>query len=165
MSIGAIISIGGNTSNTTLIGPRYLFALARDGYGPKIFGRIHPTYRTPAVAIVVQTSLALILALSGSFVQLAMLSIIARLATYIGTVAAIPVLRRKFGNAENTFQTPGGYLIPLLAIGICLVFLSSTTVVNLIAGGVALVIGAIIYYFRGEKMEEAEMEVELSDAS
>src|SRR5690625_7674504 len=80
MSIGAIISIGGNTSNTTLIGPRYLFALARDGYGPKIFGRIHPTYRTPAVAIVVQTSLALILALSGSFVQLAMLSIIARLA-------------------------------------------------------------------------------------
>src|SRR5690606_16331099 len=33
MSVGAIISIGGNASNTTLIGPRYLFALARDGYG------------------------------------------------------------------------------------------------------------------------------------
>ncbi len=160
MSIGAIISIGGNTSNTTLIGPRYLFALARDGYGPKIFGRIHPTYRTPAVAIVVQTSLALILALSGSFVQLAMLSIIARLATYIGTVAAIPVLRRKFGKGENTFQTPGGYLIPLLAFGICLIFLTSTTTVNLIAGGVALVVGAIIYRFRGSKLGEAETEVE-----
>lgn len=163
MSIGAIISIGGNTSNTTLIGPRYLFALARDGYGPKAFGKIHPNYRTPAVAIVVQTSLALILALSGSFVQLAMLSIIARLATYIGTVAAIPVLRRKFGNDKQTFQTPGGYLIPVLAFGICIIFLSSTTTINLIAGGIALIIGAVIYYFRGEKMGYAETDVEHSD--
>lgn len=160
MSIGAIISIGGNTSNTTLIGPRYLFALARDGYGPKIFGKIHPKYRTPAVAILVQTSLAWVLALSGSFVQLAMLSIIARLATYIGTVAAIPVLRKKFGRDAQTFQTPGGYLIPVLAFGICMIFLTSTTTVNLIAGAIALAVGAIIYYFRGEKLEGAEVEVE-----
>src|SRR5690625_1475188 len=143
----------------TLIVPCDLVALPRDVYVTKIFGRIHPTYRTPSVAIVVQSSLALILYLSGSFVQLAMLSIIARLATYIGTVAAIPVLRRKFGKGENTFQTPGGYLIPLLAFCICLIFLTSTPAVNLIAGGVALVIGAIIYYFRGEKMEDAETEV------
>lgn len=151
MSIGAIISIGGNASNTTLIGPRYLFALARDGYGPKILGRVHPTYRTPAAAIATQTFIAWILAITGSFVALAMLSIIARMATYMGTVAAIPVLRKRFGNNPGAFQLPGGYTIPVIAFGICIIFLSSTTVANLIAGAVALLVGIVIYKFRGEK--------------
>src|SRR5690625_6803930 len=61
--------------------PPLPFCLTRDGYGPKIFGRIHPTYRTPAVAIVVQTYLALIIAMSGSFLPLAMLYFDSRLSS------------------------------------------------------------------------------------
>ena len=33
MTIGAAVSIEGNVGNTTLMGPRYLFALAEDGFG------------------------------------------------------------------------------------------------------------------------------------
>ncbi len=150
MTIGAIISIGGNTSNTTLIGPRYLFALAKDGYGPKLMGSVHPKYRTPAAAIITQTAIALILALSGSFVELALLSIIARMTTYIGTVAAVPILRKRFGHSEQVFRLPGGPTIPILALGICAVLLASTTWFNLIAGAVALIVGWGIYYFRDE---------------
>src|SRR5690606_3793272 len=98
MTIGAMISIFGNVGNSTLVGPRYLFALAQDGFGHKILARIHPKYHTPAIAIIVQSGIALALALSGSFVELAMLSIIARLVTYVGTAAALPILRRRFGN-------------------------------------------------------------------
>ena len=36
MSVAALLSIGGNLGNTVLIGPRYLYALAKDGYGPPI---------------------------------------------------------------------------------------------------------------------------------
>jgi amino acid transporter len=108
---------------------------------------IHPRYKTPAAAIIIQTAISLVLALSGSFVELALLSIIARLITYIGTVAAVPVLRRKFGVDDQTFRLPGGYLIPVCALIICLVFLASTTFFNLIAGGIGLVIGAVIYFF------------------
>jgi len=148
MTIGAVVSIGGNTSNTTLIGPRYLFALARDGYGPSIMGKIHPEYRTPAAAIITQTTIALILALTGSFVQLALLSIIARMTTYIGTVAAIPVLRRKFGKNPDAFILPGRLIIPFLALIICAILLASTTWFNLIAGAAGIIVGAIIFYFR-----------------
>ena len=150
MSIGAIISIFGNTSNSTLVGPRYLFALAQDGFGHKILARVHPRYHTPAVAILMQSGIALALALSGSFVELAMLSIIARLATYAGTAAAIPILRKRFSNRKNTIRLPGGNIIPVIALIICAVFLISTTIGNLIAGAIALLFGALIYYFRAD---------------
>jgi amino acid transporter len=148
MTIGAAVSIEGNVGNTTLMGPRYLFALAEDGFGPRALASVHPRWRTPYVAIIVQSTIALILALSGSFVQLAMLSIVARLATYMGTAAAVPVLRRKFPRTESTVRLPGGPLIPLAALALCIVFLLSATVWNLVAGAVALVVGLLLYAFR-----------------
>jgi APA family basic amino acid/polyamine antiporter len=148
MTLGAAISIEGNAGNTMLAGPRYLYALAKDGYGPKLFARVHPRYRTPAWAIATQGVLACALALSGSFVQLAMLSIVARLATYMGTAAAVPVLRRKFARGEHTVVLPGGPLIPVLALLLCLAFLGSASMGNLVAGLVALVAGVGIYALR-----------------
>lgn len=148
MSAGAIISIFGNVANTTLIGPRYAFALAQDGYGPAALAGVHPKYRTPAVAIVAQSTIALVLALTGSFVQLAMLSIIARLATYIGTAASVPFLRRRLGGRGSGFRLPGGPTIPILALVLSLVFLASAEPRNLVAGAIALAVGAVIYLFR-----------------
>lgn len=148
MSIGALISIGGNAGNTILIGPRYLYALAKEGFGPKILAEVHPRYRTPAAAITTQSTLALALALSGSFVALAMLSIIARLATYVGTAAAVPVLRKRYGDREGAIRLPGGMAIPIAALVLCLAFLASTKAQNLLAGAVALIIGVVIYKLR-----------------
>ncbi len=148
MTVGAIISIFGNIANTTLIGPRYAFALAQDGFGPRAMASVHPRYRTPWIAVIAQSTIALVLALTGSFVQLAMLSIIARLATYIGTAASVPFLRRKYGARSTGFRLPGGPLIPILALLVSLIFLSSAEARNLIAGAIALLIGAIVYALR-----------------
>jgi basic amino acid/polyamine antiporter, APA family len=148
MTIGGMISIAGNVGNTTLVGPRYLYALAADGFGPRPLGIVHPKYRTPAAAIITQSTLALILALSGSFVALAMLSIVARMATYVGTAAAVPILRKRFAGRTGVVRLPGGMAIPLAALGICLVFLASATPRNLLAGLVALAVGTILYRLR-----------------
>ncbi|MGE0158251.1 MAG: APC family permease [Gemmatimonadales bacterium] len=157
MTAGAAVSIEGNVGNTMFSGPRYLYALARDGYGPRLLAGVHPRYRTPAAAIVAQLVLAGALALSGSFVQLAMLSIVARLATYIGTAAAVPVLRRKFAPTEDTVVLPGGPTIPLLALLLCLAFLATATVPNLVAGSIGLAAGLVIYRFRRTPDGEARM--------
>jgi APA family basic amino acid/polyamine antiporter len=155
MTVGAAVSIEGNVGNTTLMGPRYLFALAEDGFGPRALASVHPKWRTPYVAIIVQSTIALALALSGSFVQLAMLSIVARLATYIGTAAAVPVLRRKFPRTESTVRLPGGPLIPIAALALCLVFLLSATRWNLIAGAIALTVGALLFATRRRPVTES----------
>ena len=151
VTLGGVISIGGNAANTTIVGPRYLYALAKDGFGPSVLARVHPRYQTPAWAIVTQEVLVWALALSGSFVQLAMLSVIARLATYIGTAAAVPVLRRKFPPSDDTITLPGGATIPVLALLVCLAFLASATWENLVAGLVALGAGVAIYFLRRQE--------------
>ena len=148
MTIGALISIGGNVGNTVLVGPRYLYALAVDGYGPRALARVHARYRTPAAAIITLSAISLILAVTGSFVQLAMLSVIARLTTYIGTAAAVPILRRRLGDRPGAIRLPGGPTIPILAIGLSLALLTSASWKNLLAGAIALVVGAVIYRFR-----------------
>ncbi|HEX5581597.1 MAG TPA: APC family permease [Gemmatimonadaceae bacterium] len=162
LTVGAILSIFGNIGNTTLLGPRYLYALGVDGFGPRALARIHPRYHTPANAIITQGVLALVLALSGSFVQLAMLSVVARMATYIGTAAAVPVLRRRVGNRPGAFRLPGGATIPVLALLLCAVFLMSAEWVNLVAGMIALVVGAVIYRFQRPPMPPAARPVDPS---
>lgn len=77
-----------------------------------------------------------------------MLSIIARLATYVGTAAALPILRKRFSDRPGAIRLPGGYAIPVAALGLCLVFLVSATLANLGAGVVALLTGAVIYRVR-----------------
>ncbi len=144
MTVGAALSILGTNSNTVLAGPRYLLALARDGFGPRAIGRIHPRYRTPAVAIALQTAIALPLALTGSFIALAALSVVARLTTYIGTALAVPVLRRRLGPPAGGLVLPGGPAIPAAAVLLSLVLLSGATRGSLLAAGVALAAGALI---------------------
>jgi amino acid transporter len=146
LTAGALFSILGTNNNTILAGSRYLFALADDGRLPPVLARVHPQLRTPWIALLVQTGVALPLALSGTFTELAALSVVARMATYIGTAAAVPVLRRKMPATERTIRLPGGPAIPAAALAVCLVFLSSATTRNLIAGGIALAAGAVIYF-------------------
>ncbi|MDQ5858150.1 MAG: APC family permease [Acidobacteriota bacterium] len=151
LTLGAVLSVLGTNNNTVLAGPRYLYALAEMGKLPAVFAKIHPRYRTPYVAILTQTSAALLLMLTGSAEELAVLSVIARLATYIGTAAAVPVLRRKLPATPRTIRLPGGPLIPIAALAICLLFLSAAEKKNWIAGGVALAVGAAIYLLRGDR--------------
>jgi amino acid transporter len=148
LTIGAVLSVLGTNNNTVLTGPRYLYALAEKGNLPAVFARVHPKYRTPHVAIVTQTAAALALVLTGTAEELAVLSAIARLATYIGTAASVPILRRKMPATDRTIRLPGGPLIPIAALAICVLFLSAAERKNWIAGGIALAVGAAIYFLR-----------------
>ncbi|WP_066093313.1 APC family permease [Xanthomonas massiliensis] len=145
--VGAVISILGTTSNTVMLGPRFLFALAKDGYGPAFLARIHPRFHTPAAAVLTQFAISLALALSGSFAGLALLSMVTRLLAYIGTAAAVLVLARRYGRRPGALQLPGGPLIPLLALLLSVTLLLSASWQNLLAVGVAIAIGAVIYLF------------------
>jgi len=160
LTLGAVLSVLGTNNNTVLAGPRYLYALAETGRLPSVFARVHPRYHTPHVAILTQTGVALALILfdaglhalhPGKFgvaEDLAVLSAIARLATYMGTVLAVPVLRRKMPRTPRTIRLPGGDLIPIAAFAICLLFLSAAEKRNWIGGGLALAVGAAIYLSR-----------------
>jgi basic amino acid/polyamine antiporter, APA family len=127
--IGATISMFGYVSGMTLAVPRALWKFAQDGLLPRVVGSIHPTYRTPHVAIVVQTSFVCLLALFNSFEQLAVISNLAALLLYAGCAVATLVLRQRGVRQDGAapFSVPGGPVIPLLTVALIGWLLTSIT--------------------------------------
>ena len=110
---------------------------------------VHPRFRTPTVAIIIHTIAALALALGGSFVQLAKLSAVARLTTYLFTCAGVPRLRK----LNEGFTTPG-LIVPVLGTLVSLaLFFFALDRFNLIAALIALATGALIYSAVGKSTE------------
>jgi len=145
ITVGAMLSTAGSDSAVILVGPRILYALAKAGQFPRALARIHSTYHTPYVAIITFAFFAWVIALYGSFAQLVTVSAIARLLFSATTCLAIPVLRRKAAVRVPTFKVPGGAIIPGLAALLSVWLLTGITREQAIAGGVALVVGALLY--------------------
>ena len=66
MGIVSIVSLMAGNSAMTFAGPRVYFAMARDGVFFEAASKVHPTYRTPAFAIIAQTIWTSLLILTGS---------------------------------------------------------------------------------------------------
>ncbi len=155
LTIGAVLSTTGTSSASILTGPRMLYAQAQGGQLPSVLARIHPRYRTPAVSILLFALGAWALAVSGTFVQLAAVSALARLVVYLTTCLAIPVLRRTMPAAEHQFKLVGGSLIPLLAAATCVWLLIGSSLSQAMMIGAALLSGALLYalFTRGQGPE------------
>lgn len=140
----AVLSTAGYITADVLSGPRMLFALSRDGLLPSVLGRVHPTFRTPDVAIAVYVVFCASLALSGTFRQLAVFASAGTLGVYLVSALGVLQLRRKgLGEAENPFVVPGGPVVPLLSALIVIGLLSSLTLKELLATLALAVVGFI----------------------
>jgi amino acid transporter len=153
ISVGSILSITGNNAGQILTASRMLFALAAHGDLPSQLGTIHPKNRTPANAVFFTGAIALTLALTGSFAALAAASAVSRLLTYVGVCAATLALRSRSAEDREvkpaTFVTPLGPAIPILALVACLGILAGVTREQIIAGGLALAGGAMLFAIAG----------------
>ncbi len=148
VSVGSAISMTGNNMGQLLSGSRSVFALAEQGDLPAVFGRVHPTYRTPHVAIWFTSIVLVVLALTGSFVFLAAVSAVARLVVYMSACGATLRLRSasmasRVAAAE--FVAPGGPIVPIVALAFTSSILVSATTQQLLAGGAALAAGAVLF--------------------
>jgi amino acid transporter len=92
---------------------------------------------------------ALVLALSGSFVYLATVSAVARLVTYTGACAATLALRqtRFEGKVQPaTFTVPFGPVVPTLAILLSIALIAGASRSQLLGGAMALAAGAALFW-------------------
>lgn len=64
------VSVLGCLSATVLVGPRVMYAMAKDGLLPAFASEVHPRFFTPGKAIVLHTVMASLFLLSGTFDQL-----------------------------------------------------------------------------------------------
>src|SRR5581483_1328747 len=92
---GAALSMAGWLASDILSTPRVLFAFSRDHLLPRVFGRVHPRNHTPYIAISVYAGAAMLLALTGTFAELAVLATLASAGLYIGVCLAAWQLARR----------------------------------------------------------------------
>jgi len=129
LSLGVVLSTFGYLSGMTLAMPRALFAFARDGILPRSLAAVHPRFRTPHVAIVVQSVIALLLAVGNAFEKLMIIASVSVLLVYLaGALAAWQLRRRGVQTAGGTpFRIPGAAIVPWVAAAVILGLLSSIT--------------------------------------
>lgn len=145
LTFGAVFSIGGNCSASMLSAPRMTYALSKMGSLPAWFGKIHPLTRTPLNSILFYALIGLVLALSGSFVWLAVISTLARLLSYILGVAALPVLEKRIETTQGQFHLRGGYLVPAVALLLCLWLITFASLTTWLTTAAFFALGSLLY--------------------
>jgi amino acid transporter len=93
LAITAMASVAGNVGGSMTSTPRVTYALSLQGALPAWFGRIAGRYATPANSILFMGALGALLALTGSFVWLAIVSTLSRLFVYGACMLALPRAR------------------------------------------------------------------------
>lgn len=145
ISVGAIISITGNLNIIVLCGSRIPFAMAEQKQLPTLIGKVHSSFSTPYVAILLTAGVMLFLTLKSSFVAALTVSAIARLVTYAATAVALIVLRRQTGAPDAEFKLPGGSLIATLSLILIVWLLANSTWEEAKTAAIVAAFGLVIY--------------------
>src|ERR1700686_632108 len=151
VSAGMAVSMLVTLNGTIMSGARVPFAMARDGYFFKTIAEVHPRFRTPWVAILVQCGLAIVLLLlGGSFRQFFSLAIFAEWLFYMVTGSTVFVFRRREPTLERPYRVWGYPVIPAVFVLVSAALLYYTFTDNLksSAGGcLAILAGVPVFYF------------------
>lgn len=124
ITAGIVVSTFGFLNLVILVTPRVIQAMAADGLFLRRFSQLHPRYRTPTAAIVLQAFWALVLVQSGRYGALLDYVVFADWIFFGLTAATLFVYRAREprdGPGRYTgFRAPGHPVLPLLFIAAAL---------------------------------------------
>ncbi len=116
MAVAIMISAFGCCNGLILSGARVYYAMAKDGLFFRSVARLHPSYKTPAISLMVQMVWTCVLCISGSYGQLLDYIIFAVLVFYVLTIFGLFVLRRTHPEAERPYKAIGYPILPAIYI-------------------------------------------------
>ncbi|MFC4724305.1 APC family permease [Glycocaulis abyssi] len=145
LTLGVIVSVGGNITGTVVTTPRLTYALALEKTLPAWFGKVDERTHVPANSIIFFAVLAAVLAVVGDFFALAAMSAFVRVLIYVGCIAAMPRVRALPAETEKPMRLPLGWTIPVLAVLGSLVLLSQVPLRSMAITAAFLLAGAVIY--------------------
>ena len=159
ISIGALISIAGLNMGDSLMIPRYGASISDEGLLPKVIAKKNKK-GAPYVAIIFSGVVTIAFLLSGSFEQLAELSVVFRFFQYIPTALAVIWLRRKKMDNEPVFKVPFGPVIPVIAIAVSLWMCAAANPINLVSGLIGVLVASGLYFIMRRSRSRISGDVE-----
>lgn len=149
LSTVVLLSVIGAINGCILTAARIPFAQARDGLFFSSFGRMHPRFQTPSLAIVAQGVWSGVLILTGSYETLYAYTMLSAWIFYTLSVAAVWILRRKLPDAPRPYKM-WGYPFTLWAfVAVSIWFMADALVNQPKTSLIALAIAAagVPFYF------------------
>lgn len=110
---------------------RATFEFGRVKYIPRLFGKVHPRFRTPANALLINMILGIIALLTGKTGEIIIMACFGALTLYIVSMVAVLVLRKKEPALARPFKVPFYPFSPWIALLIALISLVAMTSLNL----------------------------------
>jgi len=151
MAVAIMISTFGCNNGLILSGARVYYAMAQDNLFFKSAANLHPTYKTPALALIVQAIWTCVLCLSGTYGQLLNFVIFAAVAFYAVTAVGLFRLRQKRPDLPRPVRAPGYPILPafyvlltgLIAINL---LIQDATRTYAMLGLILVLLGVPVYY-------------------
>lgn len=182
-SAAIMCSTFGALNGNLLVGPRLLYAMGEDGVAPRALSRVHHTYHTPAVAILVMAGWAagLVIAVAigtetgflspqkDHFNYLTDFAMFGANIFETLAVASIFVFRWKYPDVERAYRCPLYPWVPILYVLILVPVVINTFIrdgVGSLIGVGFIGVGGLLYasLFAGRKLQEEKKELTQSSS-
>lgn len=113
-----------------LAGGRATFEFGRIGNAPKLLGKIHRRFKTPANALVFNMVIGIIALLTGKTSEIITVAAFGALTLYILSMISLLVLRKKEPELKRPFHVPFYPAFPLIALSIAVFSLVALVIYN-----------------------------------
>ncbi len=157
----ALVAVANGALLTMIMSSRLAYGMSRQGLLPDALSRVLPQRRTPWVAIVATSVVAIILTLTGSLATLAETVVLLLLFVFISTNLAVLVLRRDVVDADH-FRVPTW--VPVLAIVSCLILLTQQSAETWLRAGALMLVGVALYFLARVGRTRPAFNTHLADA-
>ncbi len=150
------ISTFGTLGIYTLSAPRIYYAMSRDGLFFKKLAWVHPRFRTPVYAILVQSAWAVVLLLFwGTFEDLITYVVFTDWIFFGLTAAGIFILRRTRKDLPRPYKTIGYPVVPLIFITVTFLFVLNSLIKKPLHAWAGLILMALalpmFFYFKKKR--------------
>ncbi|HWV49961.1 MAG TPA: APC family permease [Microbacterium sp.] len=141
-SLIALIAVANGALLTMIMSSRLAYGMAEQRLLPRTLARVLPNRRTPWVAILVTTAVAMLLTLIGDLATLAETVVLLLLIVFLSANVSVLVLRRD-AVAHTHFRV--WTFVPVLGVGSCLLLLTQQRPIVWALGGIMLAVGALLF--------------------
>ncbi|BBZ09501.1 amino acid permease [Mycolicibacterium doricum] len=138
----ALVAVANGALLTMIMSSRLTYGMAEHGLLPSMLSRLLPERRTPWVAIVATTLVAMLLTLIGELSTLAETVVLLLLVVFISTNVAVLVLRRDHVHHDH-FRV--WTAVPVFGVASCVLLMAQQAAEVWLLGAIMLAVGAVLY--------------------
>lgn len=142
-SLIALIAVANGALLTMIMASRLAYGMAEQGLLPRVLSRVLPKRKTPWVAIIVTTVIAMGLTVIGDLATLAETVVLLLLFVFLSANVSVLILRKDRVDHEH-FRV--WTFVPWLGIASCVLLMTQQSALVWMFGGIMIVAGILLYF-------------------